>query len=119
MMLERLGRDQLAERMPGVVRPALEPDLREREPARRRRVDDDARQDERIALLVQMYGRVHHALPGQVLSGLLERVDHRVGGRHSCGEVAVLQVARVDARPVLLEDRLEELDALVVTPEWR
>ncbi len=75
------------------------------------------RQDEGIAPLGQMRGRVHHALPGQVLAGLLERVHHRVGGCHSCGEVAVLQVTRVDARSVLLEDRLEELDPLVVAPD--
>src|SRR2546430_15602324 len=104
--------------MPRVARPALKPDLREGESTGRRRVDDDARQDEGIPFLVEMYGHVHQGLARDVLAGLLQRVDHRVRGRHSRSEVPVPQVPRGDAGSVFPEDRLEEFDALVVTPQW-
>ena len=80
-------------------------------------MDDDPRQDERVALLGQVRRDAHHALAGEVAPGLLQRVDERVCGRHARGVVAVLQVARADPAAVLLQDRLEEANALIALPD--
>src|SRR5512146_2150536 len=77
--LAGLGAEQLPEAVPGTGAPALQPHLRDREAVRRRRTDDDPGDHEGIPLLEQMSRGPHDAVAREVLAGLLERVDERVG----------------------------------------
>src|SRR6478735_12781546 len=91
-LLLRLGGLHGAERHPVPGMPALELNRGDREARRRRRLHLHSGDQERVVCLVHVRDGRHQSLAGQVLAGLLERVDEREALGHPGDEEAVRRV---------------------------
>ena len=111
---------ELAERLPVAGRSARPLDhslLLDREVVRPRRLDIDARVDERVLRRVHVVQRLHQARPCRVLACVLKCIHERPRHAHPVDDVSVAPREACRERwCVLIYDRLCELDARQGSP---
>src|SRR2546423_2160089 len=105
---------QLGRLYPLLVVVAVEEDLADREVARLRRPDPDAREQERVVPQVEALGGAQEARTREVPAGFLQRLHHRPGHGHA---VPVVDVRDAAGRVVLAHDRPVELRRRVLRPD--